>query len=162
MINTVTQDDFNALVKKASQVERKRAHFNLHETSNANVQRLLMAMEPETYICPHRHIESHKWEMVMLLSGEIDVLIFNDEGELLSRIHMSSTATRVIQLPANTWHSYVGQQTETLALEIKEGPYIAQTDKEFAPWAPIENTQEAVVFLERLRALSVGSQAGVF
>ncbi len=62
-----------------------------------------MAMEPGTYICPHRHVDSHKWGMFMLLSGEIDVLIFNDEGELLSRIHMSSTATRVVLLPANTW-----------------------------------------------------------
>ncbi len=154
MINTVTQDDFNALTEKASQVKRKRAHFNLHETLNANVQRLLMAMEPDTYICPHRHVESHKWEMFMLLSGKIDVLIFDDDGCLLSRIHMSPIATRVIQIPANTWHTYVAQQTETLALEIKEGPYIAQTDKEFAPWAPIENTQEATAFLERLRALS--------
>ncbi|WP_298770190.1 hypothetical protein [uncultured Shewanella sp.] len=55
----------------------------------------------------------------------------------------------------------MAKQAGTLALEIKEGPYIAQTDKEFAPWALIENTQKTAVFLERLRALPVGSQAGV-
>ncbi len=156
MIKVVTNDDVNGLNQKACEVERKRAHLNLHDNENANVQRLLMAMEPETYIAPHRHIEPHKWEMLVLLTGEMDLLIFDDDGQLLSRTPMSLTSTRIVQLPAKTWHTFVAKHAGTLALEIKEGPYIAKTDKDFAPWAPLEHSQGVPACLAALRKFAVG------
>lgn len=153
MIKTVTQEDFKELTATAKEVERKRAHLNIHDSLDANVQRLLIATEPDTYIRPHRHSEAHKWEMFMVLAGEIDLLVFNDEGRLLSRTKMSLTDTRVVEIPANTWHTYVVQQPGTLAMEVKEGAYTPTPESDFATWAPAEKTDAAVVFLETLRGL---------
>ncbi|MCL1126922.1 WbuC family cupin fold metalloprotein [Shewanella surugensis] len=153
MIKVVTQNDFDALRMKAKEVERKRAHLNVHDSLDANVQRLLIATEPETYIRPHRHSESHKWEMFMVLAGEIDLLVFDDNGRLISRIKMSQTATRVVEIPPNTWHTYVVQQSGTLAMEVKEGAYTPTPEADFATWAPAEKTKEAEFFLETLRVL---------
>ena len=152
MIKSFTVDTLNELKAKASTAERQRAHLNVHDTLDANVQRLFIATEPDTYIRPHRHPESHKWEFFMVLSGEIDLLIFDDLGNLQQRITMAPDQTRAIELPPNTWHSYVCKQSGTVALEVKEGAYIPTQEGDFAPWAPAENTAEAATYLTWMRA----------
>ncbi|WP_455207490.1 WbuC family cupin fold metalloprotein [Kaarinaea lacus] len=151
MIKTFTAEDFTQLAGKASNTERRRAHLNVHESHDANVQRLFIATEPDTYIRPHRHREAHKWEFFMVLTGEIDLLIFDDQGNLKQRIVMAPDQTRAIELPPNTWHSYVCKKPGTVALEVKEGAYLPTQEGDFAPWAPAENTAEVATFLQWMR-----------
>jgi len=42
-------------------------------------------------------------------------------------------------------------QPDTLVFEVKQGPYNAETDKDFAPWSPLEDSEEAPLFLENLQ-----------
>jgi cupin fold WbuC family metalloprotein len=151
MVKSFTADILQQLSTKAINADRLRANLNVHETLEANVQRLFIATEPDTYIRPHRHPEIHKWEFFIILSGEIDCLIFDDEGKLEQRIAMAPDRTRAIEIPANTWHSYVCRKSGTVALEIKEGAYLPTPEKDFAPWAPAENTVEAASYLQWMR-----------
>ena len=151
MIKTFTAETFKQLSVKASDAERLRAHLNVHDSLDANVQRLFIATEPDTYIRPHRHPESHKWEFFIVLTGEIDLLIFDDKGNLQQRIVMSPDKTRAIELPPNTWHSYVCKKSGTVALEVKEGAYLPTQQADFAPWAPAENTAEVATYLQWMR-----------
>ena len=57
----------NSLSAKAKESPRKRAHFNLHPELNDPVQRLCIAMEPNTYVRPHRHSDPESWELLMIL-----------------------------------------------------------------------------------------------
>lgn len=115
------------------------------------MQRLFIATEPDTYIRPHRHPETHKWEFLIVLTGELDVLIFNDAGEMCQRQTLKPDAVRAIEIPPNTWHSYVCKTPATIALEIKEGAYIATTEHNFAPWAPAENSDGCEQYLQWMR-----------
>jgi len=151
MIKTFTENDINELVSKAKNAERRRSHLNVHESHDASVQRLFIATEPETYIRPHRHPESHKWEFFMVLTGAIDLLIFDDEGHLQQRIAMAADQTRAIEIPPNTWHAYVCRKPGTVALEVKEGAYLPTQEGDFAPWAPAENTADVPDFLKWMR-----------
>ncbi|TND04455.1 MAG: hypothetical protein FD120_1569 [Gammaproteobacteria bacterium] len=128
-----------------------RAHLNVHETLDSAVQRLFIATEPPTYMRPHRHPESHKWELFIVLEGQIDLLIFNDAGHVIQRPPMSRTATRAVEIPPNTWHACVCMQSGTVALEVKEGAYIPTTERDFAPWSPPENTTEVAAYLSWMR-----------
>ena len=110
MIKTITADHLNLLADKAAQAARLRAHLNVHESLDAPVQRLFIATEPATYMRPHRHSESHKWEFFMVLEGQINLLVFNETGKLIQRTPMSRTTTRAVEIPANTWHAYVCMQ----------------------------------------------------
>ena len=147
MIKSFTAENLQQLSDKAGQADRKRANLNVHESLDADVQRLFIATEPGTYIRPHRHSEAHKWEFFMVIKGEIDLLIFDDEGTLSQRIVMAPEQVRAIELPANTWHSYVCKKTGTVALEIKQGAYIPTPETDFAPWAPAESCAEAADYL---------------
>ncbi len=151
MIKAVTATDLADLTLKAAESSRRRLNLNLHESGEALVQRLFLAIEPDSYIRPHRHPQAHKWELFVLLAGEIDLLIFNDEGKIVRRENLTALATRAVELPPNTWHSYVSYVPGALAIEIKEGAFIPSTADDFAPWSPAEGTPEAHDFLRWMK-----------
>lgn len=158
MLKNITTEDLHELAGKAADSERQRAHLNVHEALDANVQRLFIATEPETYMRPHRHPEAHKWEFFVVLEGAIDLLIFEEDGTLKQRIPMSPDRTRAVEVPPGTWHAYVCQQSGTLALEVKEGAYIPTPEADFAPWSPAENMPGAAKFRDWMRTAKPGSR----
>jgi cupin fold WbuC family metalloprotein len=127
MIKIVTTTDLADLTLKAAESSRQRLNLNIHQSGEALVQRLFLAIEPDSYIRPHRHPQAHKWELFVFLAGEIDVLIFDDAGEIVQREELNALATRAVELPPNTWHSYVSYVSGSLAIEIKEGAFIPAT-----------------------------------
>jgi cupin fold WbuC family metalloprotein len=52
----------------------------LHADHQDQVQRLLIALEPNSYVRPHLH--SEQWEMIVLLRGQLDFLIVSPAAEL--------------------------------------------------------------------------------
>jgi cupin fold WbuC family metalloprotein len=151
MIKIISNKALHDLTDTAKKVDRLRSHLNVHEALDASVQRLFIATEPETYMRPHRHPQAHKWEFFMLLEGEIDLLIFDDEGQLIQRTKMSEVDTRAVEIPPGVWHAYVCQRPSTLALEVKEGAYIPTPEEDFAPWSPAEGTTDAKKYLQWMK-----------
>jgi len=156
MIKAYTSTQLDQLKVAAASAQRRRAHLNVHTGPDANVQRLFIATQPDTYMRPHRHPEAHKWEFFIVLQGKLDLLIFDDRGQLQQRVEMSGAQTRAVEVPPGTWHAYVCMQADTLALEIKEGEYLPTREQDFAAWSPAENTDRASGFVERMRVARVG------
>jgi cupin fold WbuC family metalloprotein len=124
--------------------ERKRVHLLLHAGQNDQVQRLMIFMQPGTYVRPHHH--PRQWEMLILIQGRGSVLTFAAEGEIVGRLEMSADAP-VVQIPARTWHGFVVLEPDTVVMELKPGPY---QPSEFAAWAPPEGDASADSFLRSL------------
>lgn len=140
------------LAGEAAASPRKRAHILLHANHRDQVQRLLIGLEPDSYVRPHVH--SEQWEMLVLLRGRLDVLIFGPQAELTQRLAMSA-ASPIIQIPRGTWHGAVALESESLVLEVKPGPYRAN---EFAAWAPEEGHAHATAFVSWAGTAQPGSQ----
>lgn len=157
MTKIYTADRLGELAHGAAESDRLRAHLNVHEQLDANVQRLFIATEPDTYMRPHRHPEAHKWEFFVVLEGAIDLLIFDEDGTLRERVEMSPDRTRAVEVPPNVWHAYVCQKSGTVALEIKEGAYIPTPEQDFAPWSPAEKSVGAAAFREWMREAAPGT-----
>jgi len=150
-IRTFSSADFTALAEQAKTLPRRRANLNVHVSTDANVQRLFIATEPDTYMRPHRHSESHKWEFFAVLRGQLDLLVFSDAGELTQRVALSSSTTPAVEIPPGIFHAYVCMQPGTIGLEVKEGAYIPTPEHDFAPWSPAERSAGAVDYLAWLR-----------
>jgi cupin fold WbuC family metalloprotein len=148
----VGSEQLALLLQAATASTRKRSHLLLHADQQDQVQRLLIALEPESYVRPHVHGE--QWEMIVLLRGRFDFLIFDPQAELVQRLAMS-IASPVVQIPRGTWHSGVALAPETLVLEIKPGPY---RPNEFAPWAPEEGEPTSGAFVHWAAGARVGSK----
>lgn len=152
---SVTQLD--DLARQAVLSPRGRAHLNVHDSPADLVQRFFVAVEPRSYVRPHRH--HTRAELVTVLRGRFDLLIFDDNGALTDR-HTAGEGTGLLafETPANTWHTLISAAPGSLFLEVKQGPYDPATAVEFAPWAPAEGAPEALALLNRLRNMEIGQQ----
>ncbi|WP_455211936.1 WbuC family cupin fold metalloprotein [Kaarinaea lacus] len=152
MTNTVTVIDIRMLTslsETAQSLPRLRKNYNVHKQLDDPVQRLYNAMEPNTYVRPHRHQGDDRWEFFQVVSGSAAVLTFDPEGTVLQKIVLTQGGPNVaIEIPGNSWHTIVSLQTGTVLFEIKKGPYQAVTDKDFAVWAPVEGEDAAKNFVQ--------------
>jgi cupin fold WbuC family metalloprotein len=106
-----------------------------------------------TYVRPHRH-RIGKWELLSVVQGKFDVVIFTSDRVVKNRVALSSEATRVVEIPGGDWHSVVFHAPAAIVLEVKAGPYKPLLDKEFASWAP----PAATLFVTRLEAAAPGER----
>lgn len=132
---------------KANKSPRKRAHYNLHKPTDY-LQRIVQVANIGTYAPPHRHLK--KLELFVILRGRMAVIAFDDHGELQEVAVLGNDNVVLAEIPPGTWHSIVILDDNTSFVEIIEGYYDPATHKEFAPWAPSENTANAAQYLEQL------------
>ncbi len=128
------------LTQQARKSPRLRANHNLHTEAGDPIQRLAIAMEPATYVRPHRH--HHTFEMLMPLRGRFVVLLFDNHGVVTSRTVLGEECS-VIEFPADTWHGVLSLDAGGVIFEVKHGPYDPATNAEFAPWGKAGEGSEA-------------------
>jgi cupin fold WbuC family metalloprotein len=148
----ITQPQLAQLADAAAASARRRSHILLHADHQDQVQRLLIALEPDSYVRPHLH--SEQWEMIVLLRGRLDLLIFSPRAELTQRLVMSATSP-VVQIPQGTWHGGVALQSQTMVLEVKPGPY---RPNEFATWGPGEGAAASGAFVHWAKGADLGAK----
>lgn len=138
-VKTITTDLLNQLNRDASTSPRLRANHNIHPQLDDPVQRFFNAMQPGTYVRPHRHTDPVRWEFFLIVSGHVSILLFDDQGRVCARHELQEAGSlRGLEIPPGQWHSLVAMQASIL-FELKEGPYNPLTDKDFAAWAPDES-----------------------
>lgn len=141
---SLSANDLDQLAAAAAAAPRKRSNRNLHQTLDANVQRLAISMEPDTYVRPHRHPQT--WELYLPLRGGFKVVLFDDAGSVTDCILIGRDGLVAYELPANTWHSVVSLHPGSIIFEVKEGPYIQPSTADVAAWSPAEGTDGVVEF----------------
>ncbi len=147
----------DALIAQAKASSRKRAHFNLHPELNDPVQRLCIAMEPGTYVRPHRHSDPETWEVLITLRGSLALNAFDGTGKVTGRTVLTAGGpVTAVELPPSTWHAPVSLVSGTVVFEIKRGPYNPIAENHFAQWAPAEGAVGASIFIEWCRNAKVG------
>jgi len=138
-IKKIDRSLLDDLTAKADASPRKRAHHNLHPVLEDPVQRLCVAIEPGTYIRPHRHADPSTWEVFLMLRGSAVFLSFDDSGRVTERLVIAAGGpVHAIEIPAGTWHTIASLERGSLFFEVKQGPYKAPLAENAAAWAPAE------------------------
>ena len=132
----ITFSDLQEQSEQAENSPRLRAHRNLHPELSDPVQRLAIAMEPGTYVRPHRH--PHTFELLASLIGRFLVLNFDDEGNVTNRVVLGEDC-KVLEMDAGTWHAVLSMDKGGVIFEVKQGGYQPVAEQDMAPWAPAEN-----------------------
>jgi len=124
---------------KAKTSLRRRMNYNFHKEDAATLQRMLNAMEPDTYIQPHKHENPDKVEAFFVLRGRILLIEFDETGKILDHIILDPKQGNFGgEIPPRTWHTLISLEEGSVAYEVKDGPYDPSVDKNFATWAPAE------------------------
>jgi cupin fold WbuC family metalloprotein len=136
----------DAVTASARQSPRLRMNHNFHAELDDPVQRLLNALEPWTYIRPHKHVT--KEESFVLLRGTVLAVVFNDDGSIRDHCVLNAaTGNLGIEFEENSFHMLTSLESGSVVYEIKEGPFVPHTEASSAPWAPREATPDARDFL---------------
>ena len=153
----VTSELLNKVSAKAVESPRKRINHNFHPLMNDPLQRLLNAIEPDTYIQPHKHENPDKREVFFILSGTALVVEFDENGNISDNVILNnSKGNFIVEIAEKTYHSIISLEKGTVVYEIKDGPYSPNDDKNFAKWAPKEGDANTLEFnLKILKALNI-------
>jgi cupin fold WbuC family metalloprotein len=148
-----------ALKQEAQNSNRKRARLCSHLSSEDTLHQMLLVIQRESYVRPHRH--KNKVESFHMIEGEMDVLIFNDQAQVVEKISMSAypkpAGVFMYRLNKSLYHTLIIHTPSVVFHEITEGPFVPdQTD--FAGWAPLETDHEkAQQWLNNLRKETSGA-----
>jgi cupin fold WbuC family metalloprotein len=150
---TIDQLQLDRLSDQARENPRLRKNLNIHPTDEFCCHRLLNAMEPDSYIRPHRHLDPVKDETFVLIRGRIGVIMFDEQGNVTEKALLEPAGTIVLDIPHGRYHTAVSLEPGAIFFEAKAGPYIPISDTEKGGWAPEDSSPEAGAYLERLKAL---------
>jgi cupin fold WbuC family metalloprotein len=130
---------------------RGRKNYNFHREYSDPLQRLLNAIDPYSYIQPHKHEDPDKVEAFVVLRGRLLVLEFDPDGRITeSAILDPLTGSHGAEIPPRTFHMIIALEPGTIVYEVKNGPYSPIDDKNFAPWAPKEGDPATRAYIDTL------------
>ena len=143
---------FDDLAEKAAGNPRGRQHHNLHQMQEP-CHRMVVGLQPSTYVPPHRHLSSEKAETLLVLRGALGVLIFDEGGQVLDkRVLQAGGDSLGVDLPPGVFHALVVLEPDSLMFECKAGPYQPVGDGELAHWAPREGEPGVAEYQAWMRA----------
>ena len=131
--------------------ERKRAPKILHKKGDY-ANKVFNFILSDSYMQPHLHPGKEKIENMYLFQGSFALIIFDDKGEVTESIILEKGKKEFIAVPAFTWHTYVMLTDKVIVYEEMDGVYDPSSWKEMASWAPSENSFQAPIYLEKLKA----------
>jgi cupin fold WbuC family metalloprotein len=149
----------NYLAEQAKNSPRLRQHRNIHQSYQDACQRLFNAIEPGSYIRPHRHATEPREELLVAIRGSMALITFDDQGSVTgvlrfgSEKHGSDLAAGA-EVAASTWHTVVALEPGCVLLEVKAGPFDPSQPKDLALWAPDEGSAIAQGYLQGLAELA--------
>jgi cupin fold WbuC family metalloprotein len=114
---------------------------------------MINAVEPDSYIMPHKHEDPDKVEAFIIQRGRAALFSFDEAGNPTGCVVMETGGARLgVEVPPRTWHSLCALEPGTVLYEVLEGPYETASHKTFAEWAPAaEEVEAGLVWVEKLK-----------
>lgn len=157
-MQVIEAEQLDELSRRAQASPRLRMNHNFHASPDDPCQRLLNAIEPGSYVRPHRHRLQPKAELFVAVRGRMALLHFDQRGTLLAVVPLvAGGATAVAEVATGEWHTIVALERGSVFLEVKAGPYRPIDAEDFAEWAPAEGTAAATELLARWQGLGRGA-----
>ena len=123
---------------------RLRKNANFHPADDFPAHRLINAMQPGSYVRPHRHLDPSKDETIVVLQGRFGYLSFDDKGHIAEAIELAPGGPVLgIDIPHGTVHTILALEPDSVFFEAKAGPFVPLSDAEIASWSPAEGSDEA-------------------
>jgi cupin fold WbuC family metalloprotein len=157
-LTLLTHQLLDDVARYARNSPRRRVIAPFHRGPEEVLHRMLNAVQPDSYVRPHRHLDPPKAEAWVLLRGALLFFTFEEDGTVQDSmlLHAGGDVFGVDLMPG-IYHSFIALEPDTIIYEVKSGPYVKTSDKEFAPWAPEEGSSEAKGYMAKLL---VRSQTG--
>ncbi len=101
-------DYLSDLTEQAKTNDRLRQHRNIHQSFQDPCQRLFNAIEPGSYIRPHRHASDPRDELLVAIRGLMALITFDDNGTVTNVLRLGTEKYGPATCPAAEVPSDVG------------------------------------------------------
>lgn len=148
----VRAPDLVDVVRRGTRGPRGRARLCAHARTADPLHEMLICLAGGTYVRPHRH--RGKSESFHVIDGELDVVLFRDDGTVGEVIPMGpypSGRVFFYRLSEPSFHTVLVNTPFALIHETTNGPFDPE-GTEFAPWAPAEGDPAAAAYADTLRS----------
>ena len=136
---------------------RLRQHHNIHASYDDPCQRFLNAMEPGSYLRPHRHTSVPRTKMLTALRGAFALVLFDDAGAVsravIFGLGQGPGYASAVEVAPSCWNTVLSLEPGSVLLEVKQGPFDPSGPRDIAPWSPEEGTRDAQEFVQRMQNL---------
>jgi len=150
----IDQRKLDELSLQAKNSPRMRKNYNFHHSDEEICHRLLNAMEPGSYIRPHRHLDTNKDETLVVIRGKMGLIIFDLDGKIKDQSIFEPAGDRMmVNIPHGIFHTWISLEEGSVFFEAKAGPFRVLTEEEKAPWAPGEGEEGVDRYLASLKGL---------
>ena len=150
----IDKELLDQLSAQAVENPRRRKNHNLHPADDFCCHRMFNAIEPDSFIPPHRHLDLAKDETFVIIRGKLGIVLFDDDGEVTGTALLSPAGdAAAVDIPHGRFHTAVSLEPGTIFFEAKAGPYLPLAEAEKPSWAPQEGTTEAAAYLAQLASL---------
>ena len=143
-ITTVNQSDIDLLKQLSSRNPRKRIRLCAHDSPDDGLHEMLIVHERSAYVRPHKH--PGKTESTHIIEGLVDVVVFDDGGQIESIIRMGDYASGrefYYRMATPVFHTLIIRSDILVFHETTNGPF-DRNDTVFAPWAPEDGDVDSV------------------
>jgi cupin fold WbuC family metalloprotein len=152
-IVAVAPADLQELKRLALLNPRQRVRLCAHTSPNSRLHEMFIVHARDCYVRPHKHIK--KAESMAVLEGEVDVVLFHEDGSIRRVIQLGATDTGKIfyqRLPEEIYHMLIIRSELLVFHEIIEGPFLRESSI-FPDWAPVEQGEASNVFIGQIELL---------
>ena len=147
----LSEDLVQGAITVSQSSPRRRVIQPLHRSESATLHRMFNAVQPDSYIPPHRHLHPPKAESWVVLRGALAFFTFDDQGAIIECLEIRAGGPIFgVDLEPGVYHTFFALEPDTVVYEVKNGPYAPDTDKAFPSWAPREGSADASEYLAQL------------
>jgi cupin fold WbuC family metalloprotein len=135
-ITTADRVDIDLFKQLSAHNARRRIRLCAHGSPDDRLHEMLIVHERGAYVRPHKH--PGKTESTHIIEGLVDVVVFDDDGQIESVIRMGDYAsgkTFYYRMAVPVFHTLIIRSEVLVFHETINGPF-DRRDTVFAPWAP--------------------------
>jgi len=145
-------EDIDTLKKEVTSSPTKRYRYCLHQTHQDSIQEMAIAMMKESYCRPHYHPQASS-ESYHIIEGELLVLIFSNEGEVIDSVRLNSKSNIILRMNNGTIHMPIALSDIVIYHETISGPFEKDLMVHYVDWAPEEDDiEKSKLFLNQLKS----------
>ena len=149
----VSITDLEELKQQAILNQRQRIRLCTHNSSDSILHEMFIIHTNECYVRPHKHIG--KAESMAVLEGEVDIVLFNDDGTIKNIVKMGDMYSGKIfyyRIANPIYHMLLIRTKFLVFHEVTQGPFLREQTI-FPEWAPKEGDLNVDTFIKHVESL---------
>jgi cupin fold WbuC family metalloprotein len=134
----INYHDIALLKENIAACKNNRIRICAHQLSSDPLHEMLIVITKGSYIRPHKHL--NKSESFHIIEGLLDVVIFDDDGNIIKIIEMGNITSGkhfFYRLSDAHFHTLILKSDLVVFHETTNGPF-RKDDTLYAPWSPAQ------------------------